>query len=140
MVSRLRLSISSRALSAGAGAVQQVADYILTQGDDIITTENGRLLLGENSDFISNDPLPAPDINNTILLSQSGAQLTSQAGELLIAEQFIVKDLPRQLASQSNEILLTQDGRFLIENLKVDILTTQSGEFLIGQNGDLIKA
>lgn len=140
MVSRLRLRISTRALSAGAGAVQQIADYILTQGDDIITTENGRLLLGENSDFISNDPLPAPDLNNTILLSQSGAQLTSQAGELLTAEQFIVRDLPRQLASQSNEILLTQDGRFLIENLKVDILTTQSGEFLMGQNGDLLKA
>ena len=140
MVSRLRLRISTRALSAGAGAVQQIADYILTQGDDIITTENGRLLLGENSDFISNDPLPAPDLNNTILLSQSGARLTSQAGELLTAEQFIVRDLPRQLASQSNEILLTQDGRFLIENLKVDILTTQSGEFLMGQNGDLLKA
>ena len=140
MVSRLRLSISSRALSSGPAAVQQVADYILTQGNDIITTENGRLLLGEDSNFISNDPLPAPDVNHSVLLKQNLDQLTTQAGELLIAEQFIVKDLPRQLAAQDNDLLLTQDGRFLIENLKVDILTTQSGEFLIGQNGDLIKA
>ena len=136
MVSRLRLRISSSALTSAVA--QQITDYLLTESSDILSTENGRLLLGENSEFVSNDPLP-PDINNSLILGQNRDQLMTQAGEFLIAEQFIVKDLPRAILTQGRDFIITQDGNTLIENIKVDILTTQSGDFLISQNGDLLK-
>jgi len=138
---RLLLSISAMRRTLGG----DTADHLLTQAGDFLITQDGRLILANQSTFSTGADEPGvADQELSILLTQAGEFISTQAGQLLGAEQLFtpseIEGAARFIITQDLNQLITQDGEFIIENVFTapDLLTTQSGDFLITQGLDNI--
>ena len=138
---RLLLSISAMRRTLGGVA----ADHLLTQAGDFLITQDGRLILANQSTFSTGADEPGvADQELSILLTQAGEFISTQAGQLLGAEQLFtpaeIEGAARFIITQDLNQLITQDGEFIIEDVftAADVLTTQSGDFLITQGLDNI--
>lgn len=129
---RLGLSITSirRVFSVGA------ADFLLTQGLDFITAQDGRPIQAEQGQF---DTGEVEQILFSALQTQDREFLTTESGDLLIAENFIAF-VPGILLTQIEDRLVTQDGDFIIENLPSRPLELQQGGLMLTQGDDLLIA
>lgn len=146
--SRLLLSISAmRRVLAAEGVVD--VDHLLTQAGDILTAEDGRLILAEQSEFSTDDVTRLTDL----LLTESGDVLITQSGDFIVADDSVFADIIDYLLTQDGDILMTQDGRLILdersligsdEEVSVDepatVLLTQAGEQIISQDNSLIVA
>lgn len=128
---RLGLSITSirRVFSVGA-------DFLLTQGLDFITAQDGRPIQAEQGQF---DTGEVEQILFSALQTQDREFLTTESGDLLIAENFIAF-VPGILLTQIEDRLVTQDGDFIIENLPSRPLELQQGGLMLTQGDDLLIA
>jgi len=138
---RLLLSVSAMRRTLGGVA----ADHLLTQAGDFLITQDGRLILANQSTFSTGADEPGvADQELSILLTQAGEFISTQAGQLLGAEQLFtpaeIEGAAKFIITQDLNQLITHDGEFIIENVFVapDLLTTQSGDFLITQGLDNI--
>src|SRR6056300_186429 len=150
-VTRLRLALSlsaiKRFIGDGAGGV---VDHILTQASDFITDQNGRPILGENTEFatgrfFADEPLSG-------LLTEAGEFLFTQDENILSAqallsledtgENFLLTEDRRILISENGLSLLVEQSELIGQSLanEADGLLTQAGMSLITQDGKQILA
>lgn len=141
-VTRLRLALSLSAVKRFIGD-GGVVDHLLTQASDFLVVQDGRLLLGENSEFATgprfvDEPLSA-------LLTEAGELLLMQDENILSAQRVLSVEETGEnfLLSQDNKILISESGlRLLVkqsqlvgQSLPADGLTTQDGISLFTQDG-----
>ncbi len=138
MVSRLRLSISARALGIGAGAtpvVDRALSLILGQDDSVITLQDGDFLSAEqlfeiNSrlltqsldivqtengfTLVSNQEITPEELGIDFIKTQAGDLLESQFGNAILVEQSDVpserESLEDRLITENGDLYLTQDN------------------------------
>lgn len=132
-VSRLLLSLSAMKRSSSGVA----ADYLFTQSEDFIITQNGWRFLANQSRL----PTTKPDPISIITLQDGVTNIISQDGSNIGAEQYIENAADIQgtklIITQTGEVLLTQDGDTLLENapLIFNLLELQNGDILATQEG-----
>jgi hypothetical protein len=138
-----RLLLSVSAMRRALGGV--TADHLLTQAGDVLIAQDGRLILANQSNFSTGADEPGvADQELSILLTQTGEFISTQAGQLLGAEQLFtpaaLEGAAKFITTQDLNQLITQDGEFIIEDVfaAADLLTAQSGDFLITQGLDNI--
>ena len=131
---RLRLGLSITAIRRVFNLDD--ADFLLTQGLDFITAQDGRPIQAEQGQF---DTGEVEQVLFSALQTQEREFLTTESGDLLIAENFIAF-VPGILLTQIEDRLITQDGDFIIENLPSRPIELQQGGLMLTQGDDLLIA
>ena len=132
---RLRLGLSITAIRRVFN-LDVDADFLLTQGLDFITAQDGRPIQAEQGQF---DTGEVEQVLFSALQTQDREFLTTESGDLLIAENFIAF-VPGILLTQIEDRLITQDGDFIIENLPSRPIELQQGGLMLTQGDDLLIA
>ena len=141
-VSRLLLSLSAMKRFTGGGDV--AADFILTQLDDFFLSQEGRLILANQSAFsTADDPIP---------VSQPVSFFLTQLGDVIIAQDEggigleqgiydIKSEFDQIMLTQDKQLVTTQDGRFLVYVIPpdIDIVVRQNGIGLLTQDRTIEK-
>ena len=146
-VTRLRLALSLSAVKRFIGD-GGVVDHILTQASDFLTAQDGRPILGENTEFATGPRFVDEPLSG--LLTEAGEFLLAQDGNILSAQRVLSVEETGEnfILSQDNRILITENGLLLLseqsdligQSLPADGLTTQGGISLFTQDGKQILA
>src|SRR5210317_330681 len=149
-ITRLRLALSLSAIKRiiRDGGDGGIVDHILTQASDFLVAQDGRPILGENTEFATGPRFVDEPLSG--LLTEAGEFLFTQDENILSAQTLLtVEDTGENfLLSQDNRILISEDGLFFLteqsdligQSTPADGLTTQDGISLFTQDGKQILA
>ena len=146
-ITRLRLALS---LSAIKRIIRDggIVDHILTQASDFLTAQDGRPILGENTEFATGPRFVDEPLSG--LLTEAGEFLFTQDENILSAQSVLTVEATGEnfILSQDNRILITENGLLLLteqseltgQSTLADGLTTQDGISLFTQDDKQILA
>lgn len=147
---RLRLALSLTTIKRRFDSLVEplIVDHILTQASDFLTHQDGRPILGENTQFATGPLFIDESLSG--ILTESGEVLITQAEDVLSAQTLLTLEETGEnfLLAQDNRILISENGLFLLteqselvgQSTSADGLTTQDGISLFTQDGKQILA
>ena len=112
-------------------------DFILAQNLDQLTAQNGWLILSNESDI----PTTKPDLSSFFKTQDGLDILLTQQDDIFTTQQYIEGSAEfegaRDILTQDNQALYTQDGRSIQENSPFifNLLLTQNSDVLRTQDG-----
>ena len=122
---------------------QLLVDHLLTENGLQLVHQDGRPILGENTQFATGPRFIEESLSG--ILTQSGNFINTQADQILAAQALLSLEETGQnyLLAEDNRILLSQDGLLIIadqsslvgQTLPADGLLTQAGTSLFTQGG-----